>query len=633
MATLSAAEGPSVPFLHQLFTDGMVLQRDVKAPVWGWTTPGATVQVAMQGQKATATAGSDGRWQAALGPFPAGGPFTMTVSGPETITVKDVLVGDVWLCSGQSNMAVQAPGDEVAKADYPNLRLFSVPAHVSYTPEVSVASAWRPCTPATFGQFSAVGYHFGREVLATQNIPVGLIHSAYEGSAADGWVSAAGLAGLKGFSQSLSELAVQGALIKVDGGSAALEAWYKEFDPGSDGAWQRSDTDINTWTAVTLPAEWASFGAKDFQGLVWFRRSFTVPAAWAGKDLTINLGPINDFDTTWVNGVRVGSDAQWDRPRTYTIPAKVVTVGVNSVTVRASVGGGIFGKPDQMNVQVAGTPSEVVSLAGAWRYKATTLTKNFTPAPFDPNWKNNPNKVTVLSNAMIAPLQPFAIKGVIWYQGESSVNRAYQYRSLLPALIADWRTHFVSGDCPFYIVSLSNFDVASPTPRDHVWAELREAQALVAQTTSNSGLVISIDLGNSDIHASDKREIGHRLALVARAKTYGDKALEWSGPWYSTMKVGAGNITLSFDHVGGGLVAKGGPLRGFAIAGEDKNFVWGDAVIVGSTVVVSSPTVPKPVAVRYAWDVNPSVNLTNREGLPAVPFRTDTWPGLTENSR
>jgi sialate O-acetylesterase len=461
------------PLLHPLFTDHMVLQRGVPAPVWGVAEPGAKVTVKFAGQEVSTTTGTDGKWLLRLKPLKTSSEprqLEVACASGQRVQLTDIAVGDVWLCSGQSNMemgigACEATND-IAGADFPLLRLVTVPKRIAREPVETLECQWVRCTPQTVAQggwagFSAAGFYFGRKLQRDLSVPIGLIHSSWGGTLAEAWTSTEALQALPDFGERLDKFA--------EGRSK----------------------------------------------------------------------PETDAD------------------------------------------------------------------------------------------RKNPNVVTVLYNGMIAPLLPFAIKGAIWYQGESNADRAYQYRSLLPAMIQDWRARFGVGPFAFYIVQLAAWQSVHPVPRNNNWAELREAQALTAKNVKNSGMAVAIDIGDAaDIHPKNKRDVGERLALAALAKTYG-KDMEYSGPWYKKMKVDGSKVRLQFDHAKSGLAAKGDKLTGFAIAGADRRFEWADASIEGKSVVVSSPRVPQPVAVRYAWDINPECNLYNGAGLPAVPFRTDDWPGVT----
>jgi len=637
-----------LPFIHPLFSDHLVLQRNTKVPVWGWTTPGAKVTVKFGGQTKVAVARADGKWVAELGPMPVSSEaraMMITLGDNErSLTIEDVLVGDVWLCSGQSNMemgigACNATSD-IAAANFPQIRLLTVPRLIAGEPVPSADMHWSPCSPVTvlqglWGGFSAAGYFFGRELYTQLKIPIGLIHSSWGGTVAEAWTSASGLQPMGDFNDRLKQLAEAKPGEKVDF-AAAYEAWCQSNDPGTRQGWAKAECDTSSWKGVSMPEAFEKTGLPDFDGVVWFRRTFELPVDWAGKPLTLGLGPIDDIDTTWVNGTKVGQMNRYDLNRVYQVPGEVLHAGANTVAVRVldtGGDGGLVGKPEQMFIKPAspgvGGP---ISLAGSWQMRDSAPLSKLPAPPVVPD-ANNPNVVTVLYNGMIAPLLPFAIKGVIWYQGESNAGRAEQYRKLLPAMIEDWRGHFGVGDFPFYIVQLAAFQPVHEQPRDNDWAELREAQAFTAEHVPHCGLAVAIDIGEAnDIHPKNKAEVGRRLALCALAKTYGQKR-EYSGPWYHSSKIRGSKIQLSFNHVDGGLSAKGGELQGFAIAGEDRKFVWANAIIEGKNVIVSSPAVAKPVAVRYGWDINPVCNLYNQSGLPAVPFRTDDWPLSTKGKK
>ena len=658
----SEAQDAAKPFLHPLFTDHMVFQRGIKAPVWGWVKPGQKVSVGMNGKTATATAGPDGKWMATLGPFTAGGPYTLTVNapldrtasigfaginpqpkdllpGPQEVKVQDVLIGDVWICSGQSNMEmgignVYNAQDEIAKANNPNIRLFSVPKKIAGEPQDLVASHWENCTPQTvaaggWGGFSAVGYFFGRHVQESQHVPIGLIHTSWGGTIAEAWASASALRTMPDFVPQVDAVEkIYAEMKKGAGGSfdKMLAAWYTKNDPGAAHNWAATDFDSSAWKTMKLPTAWENAGLPDYDGVVWFRKEFDLPDGWAGKTLTLHIGPIDDDDTTYVNGVQVGANRGYLIDRIYKIPASVLKAGHNVIAVRVldtGGGGGIDGTPDQMFLTTTelGT-GQSMPLAGEWKYQDSAPLKTTTPVPMQTN--DNPNVTTVLYNGMIAPLLPYGIKGAIWYQGESNAGRGMQYRTLLPTMIQDWRARFGVGDFPFFIVQLANFTPVVDQPIQEGWADLREAQLLTSENLPKTGIAVAIDIGDAgDIHPKNKQEVGRRLGLSADAIAYGNK-IEYSGPLYKSMKVEGDRIRLTFTHLGGGLASKDStPLKGFAIAGADGHFETALASIVGDTVVVSSPKVQSPTAVRYAWANNPVCNLVNKTGLPASSFRTD----------
>ncbi|TWU00997.1 sialate O-acetylesterase [Stieleria varia] len=625
----STASAQSLPLVHPLFTDHMVLQRDIETPVWGWTTPGEKISVECAGHSANATADADGRWMAKLAALPAGGPHELTVTGPSSITISDVLVGDVWICSGQSNMewSVQISNNaaaEIAAADHPKLRLFTVPKRVSTEPQQTVNAQWQLCTPQTVPQFSAVGYYFGRDLQRELNVPIGLIHTSWGGTIAEAWTSAESLNTMEDFRPAVSAFQQMAEAQKNGTNSldAAMAKWWNDNDPGSKQSWSRPDAATDAWKEMTVPGNWEDRGLGQFDGIVWFQKEFELSEAAAAKDAVLHLGPIDDRDTTWVNGKQVGSMNEWLPSRDYKLPAGTLKAGRNVIAIRVldtGGGGGLHGQPDQLRVEIPG--GESVALAGQWKYSVSTPLEKTSPVPQQLN--SNPNVVTVLYNGMLAPLVPYAIKGAIWYQGESNAGRARQYRTLLPTMIHDWRQQFGVGDFPFLVVQLANFMKVQEQPVEGGWADLREAQSLTARNDENVGLALAIDIGEAnDIHPRNKQEVGRRLALSALGIAY-DKEVVYSGPEYASADFRDGKAIVKFNHVGGGLKAKGDKLIGFAIAGEDKKFVWGDAVVQGDTVVVSSPAVPQPTAVRYGWANNPTCNLYNAADLPASPFRTD----------
>ena len=640
--SLAACTPPSTPAtdvtLPVLFTDHMVLQRDVPIAVWGWASPNGTVTVSINGQQAETVVGADSTWRLDMPPMAAGGPHTLTIAGAETITLKDALVGEVWVASGQSNMEwpVQASNDaeaEIQAADYPNIRLFKVKRTVSYTPQQRVeAEGWHAVTPETIPEFSAVAYFFGRTLHQDLNVPIGLIETAWGGTPAEAWTSGPALMNLPDFAEHVTNLkagADEGEMASFEEQQAAWLQRLKEKDQGYEQGhprWADADFDASSWPTMDVPQLWESAGLPGYDGVVWFRKSFDLPAAWNGQDLTLNLAMIDDIDTTWVNGVQVGSTEQYNTHRAYTVPADVLKPGTNTIAVRVldtGGGGGIWGEAEDMNFARG---SSMQSLAGAWAYQPGIAAGPDQPRPP----RRMQNQPTTLYNAMLAPLIPYTIQGAIWYQGESNAGRAYQYRSLFATMIQDWRDQWKQGTFPFYFVQLANFMEPQQNPVEaQTWPELREAQTMALQLPNTAQAVI-IDIGEADdIHPRNKQDVGLRLALAALNQTY-VQDIVFSGPAYRAMTQESGALRLHFDHTGGGLVTRDGALKGFAIAGADSQFVWAEAQIDGETVVVSSPDVPDPVAARYAWANNPVISLFNQEGLPASPFRTDDWPGVTQ---
>ncbi|QDU27353.1 Glycosyl hydrolases family 2, sugar binding domain [Anatilimnocola aggregata] len=634
-----------LPFVHSLFTSDMVLQRDVAAPIWGWSTPGDVVTITFNDEPTDqpAKAGADGKWMTKIGPFPAGGPHKLSIAGStQRVELTNVLCGDVWLCSGQSNMnwpvrLAQNAEAEVKQASHPQIRSFTVGFYPSLVPlKLPPPARWEQCTPELARNFSAVGYYFARELNQTQKVPIGIIHSSVGATAAEAWVSGPALARLmpEDFPKELADLKQQAGDVGENYDHfAELEKWAAKVDPESAKKKYTSDPELDTsdWQEIDVPQPWEEAGLGDFDGLVWFRHHLEIPAEWAGEDLLLQLSVIKDFDIVWLNGKLLASSQLKGNTRNYTIEGSRVKPGKNLLTVailNQEGPGGFCSMPSNMALRSVKRPAEKpLRPAGKWKAKKSVSITDLSE-PFPEPKVGHYKTITGLYNGMIAPLEPYSIKGVVWYQGEANGPRWLQYRRLLPTLITDWREHFQSGEFPFLIVSLANTNPKQTKPTEPGWAEIRESQWRTARTVPNTGLANTIDTGDGNIHPPNKQEVGRRLALTARHLVYGEKELIYSGPQFSCMKIeGPKNdrIRLSFTHLGGGLAIKEGEekLTGFAIAGEDKQFVWGNAVIDGDTIVVSSPEVAEPKHVRYGWAWNPLVNLYNKAGLPAVTFRTD----------
>lgn len=630
---VAAADAVTLPFVSPLFGDHMVLQRGKPNPVWGWARPGEAVRVKVGDSVAKTVAGADGRWSVAIQPPAPGGPYTLEIEGARRVEFGDVLVGDVWLCGGQSNMAMglsQArDGAAELQAARPQIRLYHVKSRAAYAPALVPEGSWQTCSPQTIGQggwggFSAVGYFFGRRLQQELGVPVGLVQASVGGTPAESWTSAEALRPLGDFNATLDE----SERLRARGGPQYgnfIAHWYDEFDPGQKGdAWAVAELDERDWLPVAIPGGFAELGVPETPALGYFRKTLVLPDPLPAGGAKIHFGIIERMDTVWINGRHVGASAWVENPRVYSIPDGVLRPGANTLTVRVFKtlpDGGFKSPPEQLKLTL-GDQTEI-PLAGEWRGRLAVDARS--PHPLPVGYENWPVMPAVLHNGMIAPLAPLALSGAIWYQGEANVGRAAQYRTLLPAMIADWRRTFGQGDFPFYIVSLAAFTARRDAPGDDAWAELREAQAQVARTVPNSGLAVAIDKGDADdIHPKDKREIGERLALAALAGHYG-KTLPASGPVFrSAESVADGSaLRLRFDHVEGGLVSPGEPLAEFSLAGEDRHWAWADARIDGDTVLVSAAAVPAPKYVRYAWQANPRATLFNAAGLPAVPFRTD----------
>jgi len=646
---LCAQTAPGAVDLPALFGDNMVLQAGVDAPVWGWADSGeaVTLTASWRREPISVEADEQGRWKLELPTPAAGGPHTVVVEGSNRIEIANVMIGEVWICSGQSNMEMCLDAGpmsyygvldyekEIAAADFAQIRLFTVPRHLGARREADCDGAWLVCSPETVKTFSAAGYFFGRTLHRDLGVPVGLICSSWGGTPAESWTSEARLRTMGDFNPALD------ALERFRSDRAGYEAeqeaklarWAESLNDADLGCtgkgWMAPDWDDRSWPSMDLPCTWQGEGLGDFDGMIWFRRTVEIPHEWAGKELVLELGPIDDADAVYFNGRRVGGVEKlghWYVPRRYTIPAGLAAPGGKVIAVRVldtGGAGGINGTPDQMVLSRAaeGEASARLPLHGAWRYMKSADLSTLDPAPAQQGMSSH--TPTVLFNGMIAPLVPFAMRGVIWYQGESNRLRAAQYEKLFPLMIGDWRAEWAQGDFPFYFVQIAPFAYGDAP---FAAAALRDAQTK-ALACANTGMAVTLDIGNPyDIHPNNKQEVGRRLALWALAKTYGREGVVYSGPLYRRMEIDHDRIRLGFDHVGGGLAPRDEALSEFVIAGDDRRFYRAQARIDGREVLVWSDRVADPVAVRFAWCNVPEANLRNAEGLPAAPFRTDDWP-------
>lgn len=644
-------KGGALPFVSPIFADNMVLQRGKADTIWGWSDPGDTIRVEIGDKRATATAGPDRRWQVTIQPPAPGGPYTVKITGHQSVELHNVLVGDVWLCGGQSNMGLPLrftkDADEAIKsANDPDIRFFTVQGRPAYHHVDAIEGSWSVVSPESVSLMSAVGYYFARRVQQDIHVPIGLVVDAVGGSPAEAWASENALRLLHDFDIPLADLDRLKAGNAPEYGNYVMH-WYDEYDIGQKSNWAANDFDDSEWKRVPVPGGFAELGVPDTPSVVWFRKKITLPdplpkapaesSAAPGPfprgGTTLHLGSIERMDTAYVNGVEVGGSAWVENPRVYLIRPGILKPGSNVIAIRVlktKPDGGFLSKPEDLHLTLA--DGVTIPLAGEWKAKLSVDAR--PPQPLPISYENWPVMPTVLYEGMLAPVAPLSIAGAIWYQGEQNSPRGYQYRRILPAMIADWRSLFGQGDFPFYIVSLPAFTKRSPAPVDgDDWTETRESQAVTVATVPNTCLAVTIDTGDPDnIHAKDKEPVGERLARCALAKHYG-KNVVYSGPTLESVERLPGTIRLHFSHADGGLVVKGGKLEEFSIAGDDRKWVWADARIDGDTVVVSSSSVPNPTQVRYAWQSNPAATLFNGAGLPAVPFRTDQWPGKTENAR
>lgn len=638
-----AFAGPKLP---AVFSDHMVLQREQAVPVWGQADVGELVTVEFAGQVKSTHADADGRWKVMLDAMPASAEPRALRAG--SLSFHDVLVGEVWLCSGQSNMSMSVgesanADNEAAAADHPVIRFFTVANNPVLKPVADVKGEWSLCTPKSVRPFSAAAYYFGRKLQEELKVPVGLIHSSVGGTPIEAWTRLEVLHGIPAVAArsdaEIAEMIAQPEATRLF--PAARAAWEEKHGvqppaiADSAKGWADFSADTTEWRKARFPAQWGQQGFKS-GGVFWIRKEVELPAAAAGKPFGLNLVWISEqYDTAYWNGEEIGRAADkppefYTQQRRYQVPGRLVKPGRNVIAVRivsATEKAGPWVSGHQLGLPVA----DVGKVGDEWLLRQESAFAPLTaealaerPKPSRMVMRNVPAS---LYTGMIAPLVPYGLRGVIWYQGESNAPRHAEYRTLLAAMIQDWRAQWGQGNFPFVLQQLVNNGLPyeeADRPRDN-WPYLREAQVRVADEVPRVGIAVGIELGSRyTIHPENKQDVGRRLALVALEKAYG-QALESSGPRYVEMKVDGSEVRLAFSHAAG-LQAKGGALRRFAIAGEDRQFVWANARIEGDSVVVSSPQVPRPAAVRYAWAENPEgCNLFNGAGLPASPFRTDAW--------
>jgi sialate O-acetylesterase len=618
--------------LPRLVSDSMILQRDTRVNIWGWASPGEKIVINFNQKKYSTTAGSDGKWSVAMPSMKAGGPYDMQINAGNAITLKGILIGDVWVCSGQSNMelSLERVKDKypavIASATNPQIRQFIVSTRAEFNTPLDdlAAGKWETANPQSILRFTAVGYFFAKELYERYKVPIGLIRSAVGGSPAEAWLSEDALQQFPHHLAKMKRFQTKGYVdsIRRSEGMASA-AWYNNIwlsDKGmqEEKKWFDVNYDASGWGTFQVPGFWNEQGLPR-TGVVWFRKDIDVPASMTGIPARLFLGNIIDRDSVYINGVFSGTTGYQYPPRKYDQPAGRLKPGKNIIVVRVINGAGQGGfyrdKPYRLTAGDA-----AIELAGSWQYKLGAASP---PHPQGTTFHYQP---VSLFNGMISPLLPYAFKGVIWYQGESNTGAAVEYRTLFPAVINDWRQKWDRGNFPFIYVQLANYLRATDRPGESNSAMLREAQ-LKTLSVPNTAMAVTIDIGEwNDIHPLNKEDVGKRLALAARKIAYSDKKVVYSGPVYKEMKIKDGRVVLSFTNTGGGLAAKGNELKYFAIAGADKKFVWASAKIEGNKVIVWSEQVVDPVAVRYAWADNPDgANLYNKEGLPASPFRTDNW--------
>lgn len=628
MLVASAVEGAIR--LPKLVSNGMVLQRDAKLKIWGWADAGETVQLDFNGKIYKAKADAEGNWMLTLPKQKAGGPYKMIFSASNTVVVDDILIGDVWLCSGQSNMELTMSRvspiyqEEIKNCANNNIRYFETPKVCAFDgPQSDFAGGkWTSISPSTIMPISALVYFYAKELNERYNVPVGMINSSLGGSPAESWVSEESIKKFPHYEAEYNRFKDNSLIeaIKKEEQTRSNK-WYSTLallDEGYKQNWKSSDLDDSQWEEMPVPGFFQETSIGKGHGVVWLRRTFDVPTELAGKPAKLLMGCMVDADSVFINEKFVGNTTYMYPPRRYTVPENVLVAGKNTIVVRLvnneNAGGFVMDKKYELSAD-----GKTIDLSGKWKFKLGATMERLPGQTFF-TWKP-----VGLYNAMIAPALNYSIKGVIWYQGESNENRAAEYADLFKTLINDWRSKFGQGNFPFIFAQLPNYRGTYPYPEIDTWPYLREAQQK-ALDLPNTAMAIAIDLGEwNDIHPLNKKDLSHRFVLAARKVAYGEKNLLSSGPLYRSMKIEDNKAVVSFSNVGKGLQLKNGEaLSQFEIAGDDGKYVKAQAKLDGTKVIVWSDSVQNPRNVRYAWSNSPEkINLYNSANLPVAPFRTD----------
>jgi sialate O-acetylesterase len=619
--------------LASIFGDNMVIQQGINAPIWGTAEADCIIHIDFAGYLSSSKTGADGKWIIRMPVLEAGGPFEMKITGTDTIILQDVMVGEVWFASGQSNMewtigsGVGPRTDaEVSQANYPGIRFYNVPRETSSIPlRDTEKQNWTICSTETVRSLSAVSYFFDRELYRHKNVAVGIISSSWGATSAEAWISSEMLATHPDF---------RDRIINADNDTSKWNSYVRnsiKAEQEREVIARTSKKGIETgvinpayddsgWKKCMTPVDMPGMGLNGYWGLVWLRKQIDISQKTNAKKLKLEVNILAKDAIFYINGTEVTHLINPAKTVAIDIKPGILKQGHNEISVRLYVnwGSAHIGTKNQEPYIVSDDNKFRVSLEGEWKFSSEI-------EPPVAQWQDYYNKLSVLYNARIAPVIPYGIKGVIWYQGENNAGNGYQYRTLFPLLIEDWRVRWQLGYFPFLYVQLANYMEKQQEPVESDWAELREAQ-LMTLKYPNTGMAVTIDIGDpADIHPRNKLDIGKRLFLLARKIAYGENITD-SGPLYKSAEIEGNNIIISFTSTGIGLAAsEGNLLKGFAIAGSDKHFYWADATINGDKVVVCSAKVQEPQAVRYSWANNPEGNLINREGLPASPFRTDNW--------
>ncbi|MCD0487117.1 sialate O-acetylesterase [Pedobacter sp. MC2016-14] len=612
--------------LPKLISNGMVLQRNETIKIWGWSAPNERISLKFNKKQYLSQADRNGSWVIQLPPQKAGGPYEMIFQASNQLVLKDILFGDVFLCSGQSNMELPMGRladqyrDVIARSENTNIRQFLVPDEYDFNVQRKDLSngIWQSANPQSVLEFSGVAYFFALEINKKYHIPVGIINAALGGSPAQSWMSENAVKNFPGYYAELQKFKDDREIKKIDSTDQALSrAWYRNLNTKDEGLkkhW-KADVDDLDWKEMSVPGYWVNSTLGKANGVVWFKKDVNVPKSMTGKPVKLILGRIVDADSTFVNGQFVGTTSYQYPPRRYLFNPGILKEGKNTITVRiinnSGNGGFVMDKDYQLIAD-----RDTIDLKGSWKYILGAKTEA-APSPTFVRWKPSG-----LYNAMIAPLRDYKIKAALWYQGEANTGNSKEYYDLMQVLVKDWRTTFGIGKLPFIYVQLPGFMGLKAMPTESSWAELREQQRKLL-ALENTAMAVAIDLGEwNDIHPLNKQDVGKRIALQAESLVYGDRKIVPTGPSFKSVTLDGNKLVLSFADVGKGLVAKGGTeLKYFSVAGADRKFVWAKAEITGNKIMVWNAAVPTPFYVRYAWADNPEgANLYNGEGLPASPF-------------
>ena len=620
-----------------IFSDNMVLQQNTKIPVWGLAKPSEAVTIKFHNQTKKTITDKNGKWSIYLDNEKAGGPFILSINGKTKIEIKNILVGEVWLCSGQSNMEFKVgqsnnAKDEIAKANFPTIRHIKIPKEInSFEKTDFEKSNWEVCSPETVANFTAVGYFFAKELNQKNNVPIGLINATWGGTNIETWISREGFENSPEFKEMIAQMPKVDLNTLLDLKLAAekkrIEKLQKYPLTSIDVA-HYSELNFNDthWLELQQPGFWEEQSLGNLDGIVWLRKHFLLSKEDLKVAISVQIPAIDDEDITYINGIKIGETSGWDLKRVYVIPNNILKEGDNVIAIKVidnGAGGGIYGDANELKL-IKGNSE--MSLAGTWKFQVETIKNSINENEFP----------SLCYNAMINPLIPFAFKGVLWYQGESNEARAFQYKKAFPLLIKDWRSKFKS-DFPFYFVQLASYETKGNSNEGCNWAELREAQTNTLKV-KNTAMVVATDLVTDpkDIHPKNKKDVGKRLASIALNNLYNQKMI-CSGPSFKSFENKEGETILTFENYGSGLTSKNNTnfVLGFEVAGNDKVFYPAKGVLVSEfkngkavceKVSLTCDKVPNPVAIRFGWIGDASeCNLFNNEGFPAIPFRTDNW--------